>query len=391
MQLIEVKDNDMQAQKEFLNLPLKIYKNDTQWIRPLDKDIKLVFDKKLNPCFQHGELIRWILKNEKNETIGRVAAFYDRRIVDAGNEQPTGGLGFFECMDNEEAAFRLFDACKEWLTFKGMEAMDGPINFGDRAHWWGLLVKGFVHPNYCTNYHPPYYQKLFENYGFKDYFQQYTFQRFVDGPHLADVFFEKYQRIIKNKSYRITHIERKNLDKHAEEFRTIYNGGWVKHVGVSEMTSEEAKAQLRQLKPILDEKLIWFAYYNDMPIAFIVMIPELNQLFKYVNGKLDLIGKLKFLYHHRMNHCKKILGLVIGVLPRFHGRGVESAMVAEFSKIAYDKKFPYKELEFNWVGDFHPTMVNMYEKMAGEVSKTHITYRKLFDETKEFKRHPVLK
>lgn len=389
MKIIEVQD--AKTAKAFLALPLKIYKNDPEWIRPLDKDISMVFDPQKNPCFKYGALSRWILEDEKGEVIGRIAAFYDERIMNAGNEQPTGGLGFFECIDKQEAANLLFKTGEDWLKAKGMEAMDAPINFGDRSRWWGLLVKGFQEPNYCTNYNPPYYQALFENYGFKDYFKQHTYRREISGPKLGDTFYAKYERIKRNSAYSFRHIEKNNLPFYAEQFRTIYNASWVKHTGVSEMTKEEAQSLLKQLKPILDEKLIWFAYYNDAPIATIVMIPELNQLFKYTNGKLDLIGKLKFAYHRWRGHGKKILGLVAGVVPRFHGRGLESALIAEFSKVAYAEQFPYEVLEFNWVGDFHPTMMHMYESLLAESSKMHITYRKLFDETKEFKRHPIIK
>ncbi len=389
MKLIEVKD--AQTRKEFLRLPLKIYEDDPNWIRPLDKDIEAVFDPKSNPCFEHGELIRWILQDEQGNTIGRIAAFYDKRTMNAGNEQPTGGVGFFECIDSQEAAFELFGAGAQWLKSKGMEAMDGPINFGDRARWWGLLVKGFTDPNYCTNYNPPYYEALFESYGFKDYFQQYTYRRLISGPKLGDTFYAKAERVRRNASYSFSHIQKKKLPEYAEQFRAVYNASWVKHTGVAEMSEEEAQALMSQLKPVIDERLIWFAYYNDTPIAFIVMIPELNQLFKYVNGKLNLLGKLKFAYHRWRGHGKKILGLVVGVIPRFHGRGLESALIAEFSSIAYAANFPYEELEFNWVGDFHPTMMHMYESLLAEISKVQITYRKLFDDTKEFTRHPVIK
>jgi hypothetical protein len=391
MKLIQVQDQDKSAQKEFLHLPLKIYKNDPNWIRPLDSDIESVFSRISNPSFQFGDCIRWILQDEKGETIGRVAAFYDSRTSLAGNEQATGGMGFFECINDSKAAFILMDACKDWLKSKGMEAMDGPVNFGDRSRWWGLLVDGFDPPNYCVPYNPKYYKTFFESYGFQDYFQQYTYRRFVDGPLLGEKFYEKYERIKKNPSYKFEHIQKKNLSKYAEDFRTIYNASWVKHEGVSEMTPEETQSLLKKLKPVIDEKIIWFTYYNDQPIAFMVMIPELNQLFKHVSGKMNWWGKLKFIYHLWNKSCNKILGLVIGVMPRFHGRGLESAMIAEFSKVAYSKHFQYKELEFNWVGDFLPAMMHVYESLEASIAKTHITYRKLFDETKEFKRHPVIK
>ena len=309
MKLIEVLDNDARAKKEFLQLPLKLYKNEKNWIRPLDEDIESIFDRSKNPCFEHGDCIRWILQDDQGKTIGRVAAFYDNRKVNADNDQPTGGMGFFECIDNQEAAFIMFDASKKWLQEKGMEAMDGPINFGDRSRWWGLLVDGYTEPNYGMPYNFAYYQKFFDAYGFKDYFQQYTFHKEVHGIYLRQNFYDKAERLKKNKSYSFKNISKKDIEKHVEDFRTVYNASWVKHAGVPEMTLEEAHKLLNELKPVIDERLIWFAYYNDRAIGFMVMIPELNQLFKHVNGKLNLVGKLKFAYHRWRGSCKKILGL----------------------------------------------------------------------------------
>lgn len=391
MQLLEVTDNSPALKKAFLRLPLKIYKGDKNWIRPLDKDIEQVFDRQENPHFMHGDCIRWVLQTDEGETVGRVSAFYDTRTVEAGNKQPTGGMGFFECVNNQEYAHILFEACQKWLAGKGMEAMDGPINFGSRDAWWGLLVEGFEPPNYNVNYNPPYYQKLFESYGFKDYFQQYTYRRFIDGPVLGEKFYEKYERIKQNTAYSFEHINKKKIEKYASDFRTIYNASWVKHTGVAEMTEEDTQALLKKMKPVIDEKLIWFVYYNEQPIAFMIMIPELNQLFKYANGKMDLWAKIKIGYQLWRGAGKKILGLIIGVMPRFQGRGLESAMIAEFSKVAYDKKFKYKELEFNWVGDFLPAMMHVYESLEAKIVKTHITYRKLFNPEQPFERHEVIK
>src|SRR5688572_21106005 len=116
--------------QEFLMFPVRLYKNEPAWIRPLDKDIENVFDAEANKAFKHGECIRWILQDDSGNTIGRVAAFVNKKLVHKGNDQPTGGMGFFECINDKEAAFLLLDTCKQWLQSKGMEAMDGPINFG---------------------------------------------------------------------------------------------------------------------------------------------------------------------------------------------------------------------------------------------------------------------
>src|SRR5438034_10885915 len=168
MHLIEVKDK--KAAKDFIQVNIEINKNDPNYIHPLEKDINEVFDSKKNKTFRHGEVTRWILKDESSNLIGRVAAFTNKKYKNKGDDVPVGGIGFFDCINDQNAADMLFDVAKHWLIQKGIEAMDGPINFGERDRWWGLIVKGFEPPLYCMNYNPPYYQQLFETYGFKNFF-----------------------------------------------------------------------------------------------------------------------------------------------------------------------------------------------------------------------------
>src|SRR5450631_3255238 len=123
---------DRSTAKQFLQVAVVIYHNDPKWIQPLDKDINEVFDKNKNKAFRFGEATRWILKDENGNLIGRIAAFVNKKYKNKSDEQPTGGIGFFECINNQEAADMLFDVAKSWLMKRGMEAMDGPINFGER-------------------------------------------------------------------------------------------------------------------------------------------------------------------------------------------------------------------------------------------------------------------
>ncbi len=381
--------SDKNTAQEFLQFPLSIYKNDSNYIRPLDKDINFVFDKEKNKYFRHGECERWLLKAEGGKTIGRIAAFVNRKTAKTF-DQPTGGLGFFECIDDQQAAFKLFDTAKNWLIERGMEAMDGPVNFGDRDKWWGLLVDGFYEPCYCSNYNPPYYQQFFEDYGFEVYFKQYTYYRKLEW-ELSPAYMAKAKNILENPDYTFEHMHKNNLSKYIEDFRTVYNKAWVKHAGVKEMSPAQAKVIMNQLKPVLDEKIVWYAYYKGECVGFYVNIPELNQLFKYVNGKLDLIGKLKFLYHKWRGTNRTMYGIVFGIAPEHQKKGVEAAMIVEAAKVILDKKqVTYTDFQMNWIGDFNPKMMNVAEQIGGKIYKTHHTYRYLFDRTKEFKRHPII-
>ena len=377
--------------KEFIIFPVKLYKNEPTWIRPLDKDIDAVFDPKKNKAFRHGKCVRWILQDDAGKTIGRIAAFVNNKTVNKDNDQPTGGMGFFECINDQEAANRLFDTAKQWLESEGMEAMDGPANFGERDKWWGCLVDGYdIEPNYNCNYNFPYYNDLLTNYGFQVYFKQFTFGRKVRAP-FSEKLMDKGRKILNDPDagYHFEHLRLKQLDKYTEDFRVVYNKAWARHKGVAQMTSLQAKAIMKQMKPIIDEKIIWFGYHGEEPVAFYINLPEVNQIFKYVNGKLDLIGKLKFLYHKWRKSCNKMLGLVFGIVPGHQGKGLEGALVLATAQMVQKDYQRYDDMEMNWIGDFNPKMIRVVEQVGGDIVKTHITYRKLFDDTKPFKRCPI--
>ncbi len=374
----------------FLDLSVRLYKDDPNWIQPLNKDIVGIFDPKINKEFRNGEAQRWLLMSNNGVVIGRIAAFYSKKELEKDNPQPTGGMGFFECINSQEAANLLFDTAKDWLQSKGMQAMDGPINFGQRDQWWGLLVEGFYEPNYCSNYHLPYYKALFETYGFQDYFQQFTYHVAVKDK-LKPKVKEKGARVLADPDYTFRHLEPQNIAQHAEEFRTIYNKAWVKHKGVGEMRKEQAMLIMKKIKPIMDPEIIWFGYYKGEPIAFFIMLPEVNQIFKHMKGKFGMVEKLKFMWHKWRKTCKKMFGVVFGVVPDFQGRGVECAIVLAFAPHALRKGFQYTELELNWIGDFNPKMLRVSEDVGGEIKKIHITYRYLFDREKPFVRMAAIK
>lgn len=387
MKFVEV--NDPKSKKEFLEFPVNLYKAIPQWIRPLDKDIEKVFDTKQNKFFRHGECIRWILINEQNETVGRIAAFINRKTAKS-TEYTSGGIGFFESINNQEIAFALFDKAIEWNKEQGMEAVDGPINFGERDQWWGLLVKGFdKEPNYCMPYTMPYYQAFFENFGFKNYFEQYTYAMPVQSK-LPEKYKEKALRIARDPNYNYKNYDKSKLDTFVEDFISIYNKAWAKHGGVKGMAKAQAVSIFKQMNAIVDTDIVVFAYYKNEPIGFFLMIPELNQIFKYLHGKFDLIAKLKFLYHQKIRKsCRKMFGVAFGIIPEYQARGVEGAIIMEAARIIQPKN-KYDTFEMNWIGDFNPKMIHLVNEFGAEIAKTHITYRKIFDASQPFSRAPII-
>jgi hypothetical protein len=385
MELIEV--NDKQRAQDFLQVNIKMNAGNPDYVRPLDKDIDEVFDPKKNKAFRAGNVTRWVLYQQNGEPCGRIAAFINKKYKNKGDEQPVGGIGFFDCINNQDAADMLFDVARHWLIQQGMKAMDGPINFGERDRWWGLVVEGFQSPLYCMNYNPPYYQQLFEKYGFQPFYKQICFG--MDPKQvLNEKLRERHAFYAQDPTYSVKNISKKHLDKYAADFTEVYNAAWAGHGGLKELKKEQVLQMFKKMKPVMDERIIWFAYHNETPIAIFVNLPDLNQWFRHLDGKFDLFHKLKFLWVKKTKPCTKFNGLVFGIIPEYQGKGMDAYLVMEADKTVL--KTEYVDYEMQWIGDFNPRMINV-AKGLGDVyqSRLLVTYRYLFDRSKEFKRHPI--
>mgnify|MGYP000456887622 CR=1 FL=1 len=364
-ELIPVRGKALSA--EFINFPKRLYKNDANYIMPLDKDIQMIFDPARNPTFSTGDCVRWILKRD-NETVGRIAAFYTK-VQKTGKLM--GGCGFFECIDSQDAANMLFDAARDWVKSEGCDFMDGPVNFGERDSFWGLMVGGFNNPSYRENYNFPYYQVLFENYGFKPEIGQTT-SLISESTFNFERFSKLSTRVFSNPVYTFDYLRKNNLEKYADDFIKIYNQAWSFHENFIPMTHEKIMVHMKQMLPILVEELNIFVYANGEPVGFYITVLDVNQIFKHVNGKMNLLGKLKFLYYRPK--VTRIRGIVFGVVPKYHNLGLEIALIMKFRE-AMMKNTQFKDNELAWVGDFNPKMLSMFESMGAREIKKHVTYR----------------
>jgi GNAT superfamily N-acetyltransferase len=389
MKIVEVITK--QDKREFIDLPKELYKTDPFWVSPLDSGIESVFDPEKNHTFKHGEAIRWILKDDNCQTIGRIAAFIDR-IRSSANKQPTGGIGFFEVVESKEAAFRLFNIAREWHISHGMAAMDGPINFGENDTNWGLLIDGFMQQAFGMPYHKRYYRSFFEEYGFRNYFEQYSYHREVRGLDKKIVQFpERFMKIAewlsKRPGYSFHHFEFRNKGKYVKDITEIYNTTWsVFKEDFTPLDPAFLEESLEKARLIIDEKLIWFAYFNDKPIAFFVLFPDLNQILKHFNGKLHLFNLIRFFYYRATHEMTRMRAVVGGVHPTHQNSGVESAIFLHLYEV-FKKKPWFRELELSWVGDFNPKMMAIYEALGAKKAKTHITYRFLINSKLTFVRY----
>ncbi|MCB9263133.1 MAG: hypothetical protein H6607_12225 [Flavobacteriales bacterium] len=357
MQIIQVEtDTDF---GHFLNVPKLIYANDPVYIPHIKQELTKLLWKRSKPA-------TLFLAKKDNQFIGRIAAF-----INDGNK---GGIGFFECINDLQTAKALFNAAENHLNNLNISTFEAPVNYGRRDKFWGLLTLGFDSPSYQENYNPNYYKALIEQCGYEQSFVQHTYQ-------IAPEYFN-YEKtyglsknIFENRDIEIKHIEKNKIKQYARDFTTIYNNAWKKHEHYEPLSYEQVLKTMNAMKPVLREDLAWFTYVKGQPAAFYISIIEINQILKYVNGNMNWLGKLKFLYYRKRVPIKIVRGLIFGVVPEFQAMGITSGMMIKmYEVVKNDPHLAFSELA--WIGDFNPRMMHLMEAIGTRQYKEHTTFQK---------------
>ena len=131
------------------------------------------------------------------------------------------------------------------------------------------------------------------------------------------------------------------------------------------------------MKPIVDEKLIWFGYVDGDPASFVLILPDTNELIQGLNGKLDFLGKLRFLWNKYIAKTHKMRAVIMGTKKKYQRLGLESALFIKLKEYVLPNTV-YDELELSWVGDFNKQMLSIHEATGAVFAKRHITYRYIF-------------
>lgn len=372
------------TEKQFLDVPRILYKNDLYWVCIPDNDLRKIFNPKKNRNFIDGEACRWVLINNDGKLIGRIAAFYNMKKAKA-EKILCGGAGFFECINDQESANILFDTARKWLSEKGMKAMDAPVNFGENDMYWGLLVDGYSQPGIGMPYNYPYYKDLFLNYGFQIFFKQLSFHLDLT-KKFPERFWKIAEWISKKPDFHFKHFTWKESEIFIKDLTYIYDKAWsVLKEDYTPLDPQLLRETMNSAKPVIDEEMIWFAYHKDEPISFFIMFPDANQILRKLNGKLHLWNKLRFLYYKKAKTITRIRVIAAGVIPKFQNSGVESGIFWQMNEKMKNKPH-YKEIELSWVGDFNPKMISLFEAVGGVKAKTHYTLRYMIDPEIPFER-----
>jgi len=363
--LKEVKtDKDLLA---FIRFPWELYKGDPCWVPPLIKDQL----QKLGPehPFHSDSEMTLYLAYLEGRIVGRIAGIIDHNYVEFHQEK-AGFFGFFESIPEVEAAETLFLQIRSWLKDRGMEKMVGPMNPSTNDEC-GLLIDGFESPPcLMMPYNPKYYSDLAEGAGFKKAMDLYAY--LLDE---ATFNLDRLNRITEKLGKRepqlqIRPINLNDFDRALKIIKGLYNQAWSKNWGFVPLTNAEIDDLGKNLKPLVVPDLVLFAYWGEEPVGFSVALPDYNEVLKHLNGKIGLLGGLKFLYYSKKIH--KIRVMLLGVTHAFRKKGIEGFLYVETFKRGIQKG--YYRAECSWVLESNPLMQHGLEAMGGKRYKTYRVY-----------------
>jgi GNAT superfamily N-acetyltransferase len=375
MEIIEVlKERDWRL---FHQVADRVYRADENYISPLKSEVRAVFHKKKNKAYNHGNAACFVLLNDQ-QPIGRIAAFVDHER-NKTNDFPVGGIGFFECINDVRAANLLFAKAEEYLAQWKIKAIDGPINFGERDRFWGLLVEGEFPPLYQENYHPKYYQQFFEGQGYQPYEQILTFHA-----QMANVPIERFAKIAEKvrKRYGMqTQSMNKgsNIPRFAKDFAEVYNKAFQINPYFKPLTGNQIARMFRTMKSIADLRMVFITYTPEKPVAFAAFIPDINPFLRKMKGRLTWYKIPGLIWQIRRSKKHLLKGIAFGIDPEYQRRGAIAALI---DYIYNDHtRGRYSDFYLATIRGHNSVMVNSISNLGVKVERVHLAYRKMLDKS----------
>ena len=364
-----------QERKQFIRFAWKVYRNDPElnrnWVPPVISDYMKTLDTESYPLYDHADLAMFTAWRD-DRMVGTIAAIQNRRHNEI-HQDKVGFWGFFECIDDQKVADALFDAAALWLRSKGLDTMRGPVSpsMNDQC---GMLVRGYDSPPvFLMLYNPPYYNDLAKNAGHKigqELLAWYIDQKLIDIERLRRI----AQHVMKREGLSIRILDMKHFDSEVEKMRTIYNGAWEKNWGFVPMTDKEFDFLAKSLKPIANPHYVYFVEDSQgRTVGFSLSLPDINQALKHVNGNpFTPWGLVKYLWYKR--NISLVRTIVMGVLPEYRNKGVDSIMNAHIAD--YGGKHGVFASEMSWVLKSNEAMSKLAKVIGGKPYKEYVIYEK---------------
>jgi len=324
MSNLEIKQvSTAQDLDSFIRFPWEIYKNDKCWVPPIISEVKNILTEK-NPFWEHSEKKLFLLY-DNNKLVGRIAGIIDHNYIDF-QEEKAGFFGFFEAFDNLDYAKILIDTVKDWLLNQDIKILYGPMNPSTNDEMGFFLEGEDGAPMLMMPYNPKYYISLMEKLGLEKAKDLYAYSLDYASVKMDRVgkMKERLAAKFNEKEVNVRCMNMKNLKEEIKFALDVYNSAWDKNWGFVPWTEKEFFNIAEMLKTLADPNLILFLEVDNKPAGMMVIVPDFNQVIKKINGKLDFIGLIKFLWHKRNINQARLM--ILGVKKEFRKQGFESLL-----------------------------------------------------------------
>ncbi len=362
----------------FLSFPWKVYQDDPYWVPPIfNERIHFITE---HPFLDHSD-VEFFMAKRGDQVVGTIAAFINHNHNEFQNEH-IGFFGFFEVLDDPDAAKLLLNTAEQWVKERGYNAIRGPAQYSTNEEC-GLLVDGFDDPpRILMTYNPPRYIDYLENQGYVKAMDLHAYYLDTDIYAGGSKFPKKLIRVVEKIKEKgdilIRKVDMKHFDQEVKRVKKIYNQSWAKNWGFIPMTDIEFDAMGEALRQILDPDMTLVAEIDGKPIGVSITLPDLNQPLLRAYPKPETpewwtMAKLVWNWklRHQVTWCRV---LILGVLPEYRARGVDALFYYETAKAALKKGI--KNAEMSWILENNDAISRPIRMLGGEIYKTYRFYEK---------------
>ena len=362
----------------FAYFPWTVYRGDPWWVPPLISERRKLVDRERFPFFEHSQA-EFFIARRGDRVVGTIAGIANRRYNEFHTSN-VGWFGFFEVLEDPEAAAGLLATAGDWARAQGFEALLGPAQYSTNEEV-GLLIDGFNDtPRIMMTYNPRRYIDYVEQAGFTKAMDLFAYRKSIEHfrTHIPPKLERVVDKVIERGRFRLRKVEMKHFDREIEHVKRLYNSSWERNWGFVPMTEHEFDHLAEQLKPILDPDLVLVVEHEGEPVAFGLTLPDMNEplVRAYPRpGTPELLTMGKLVWHWKVRHTSKWLRvLALGVQPEFRGQGVDAMLYLQTARNAFSKGYQFAEM--SWILESNDMMNRSIRLLGGEVYKTYRVYEK---------------
>lgn len=361
--------------KAFVDFAWDVYKDDPHWVPPLKDEVHGLITPGKNPWFEHAKAQLWLAERD-GKIVGRISAQVDELVLQHMGPG-TGQWGFFDALD-ADAAQALIKTAEDWLRGQGMTSAHGPVSLSiwDEP---GLEIEGFDEdPTVMMGHHRPEYRAWIEGQGYSRAKDLVTYE--VNIAHWDD---PKINRLIelgeRNPRIRVRMVDKSKFNEEARIILNLLNDAWSNNWGYVPLTESEIAYAGKKLKPIIYNELVRVAEIDGEPVAFMITIPDINELTKDLNGKLFPFNFVKLLWRLRNPRTHRARVPLMGVARKLHQSRMASMlafMMIEYSRREAVNKFGIQIGEFGWILEDNKGMLSIAELPGARINHRYRIFEK---------------